>query len=115
MSKNLTIEVTAEILPGKPDPNATAQFANADRASQYAQILIEAGDYSAGGVWLTDSNGTRHRFDRKDAPTDPTESVSGETHWRCSYCDANTRWGTLTCSGCGYTYGHPSPRKTSLS
>lgn len=64
----LTIEVTAEILPGKVDPNATARFANINRADQYArQVLIADGSYSAGGVWLTDSNGRRHRLDRVGA------------------------------------------------
>lgn len=58
----LPIEVTAELLPGRVDPNATGRFANVNRADQYARILIASGDYSAGGVWLADSNGARHRL-----------------------------------------------------
>ncbi|MFC9432745.1 hypothetical protein [Nocardia sp. NPDC057030] len=59
----LPIEVAAEILPGKVDPSATARFANINRAEQYARILADTGDYSAGGVWLTDSNDKRWRVD----------------------------------------------------
>lgn len=60
----MPITITAEILPGKVDTNATGEFNNTDRADQYARILIAAGDYTAGGVFLTDSDGTRTRLDR---------------------------------------------------
>ncbi|MFR9773114.1 hypothetical protein [Nocardia sp. SC052] len=56
------IQVTAEILPGKTDPAATARFANSNRATQYADILAATGDYKSGGVYITDTNGTRHRI-----------------------------------------------------
>ncbi|MEV2222713.1 hypothetical protein AB0E01_22875 [Nocardia vinacea] len=62
MSDTLPIEVTAEILPGKVDPNQTARFANGSRAAQYADMLIATGDFKSGGVWITDSHGTRHRI-----------------------------------------------------
>ncbi|NKY48005.1 hypothetical protein [Nocardia cerradoensis] len=59
----MPITITAEILPGKVDTNATAEFNNTNRADQYARILIDTGDYKSGGVWLTDTNGDRHRLD----------------------------------------------------
>ncbi len=46
------ITITAEILPGKPDPSAEAHFANGSRASQYARLLVEDGHYTA--VYLDD-------------------------------------------------------------
>ncbi|SLG39685.1 Uncharacterised protein [Mycobacteroides abscessus subsp. abscessus] len=63
----LDITVTAEIAPHKPDPTAKAQFANADRAAQYAQMLANSGDYATGAVWLTDHNGIRHHIAPKAA------------------------------------------------
>ncbi|MFV8049964.1 hypothetical protein [Mycobacterium sp. 48b] len=46
------ITITAEILPGKQDPSAEAHFANGQRASQYARMLVDSGDYT--GVYLDD-------------------------------------------------------------
>lgn len=46
------VTVTAEILPGKPDPSAEARFANSSRAAQYAKLLQATGDYT--GVFLDD-------------------------------------------------------------
>jgi hypothetical protein len=51
----MDIVVTAEILPGKPDPAAEARFVNGSRAGQYAQMLADSGDYSE--VKLRDSHG----------------------------------------------------------
>jgi hypothetical protein len=51
----MDIVVTAEILPGKPDPAAEAHFANGSRAGQYAQMLADSGDYSE--VKLRDARG----------------------------------------------------------
>ncbi|WP_301123465.1 hypothetical protein [Mycolicibacterium fortuitum] len=48
------ITVTAEILVGKVDPSAEARFANANRAGQYAQMLVDTGDYAA--VYLDDGD-----------------------------------------------------------
>lgn len=52
------IRVTAEILPGKPDPSAEAIFTNGSRAGQYADLLTASGDYS--GVFV-EVNGERFR------------------------------------------------------
>lgn len=48
----LPVTVTAEILPGKPDPSAEARFANSSRAGHYARLLEATGDYV--GVFLDD-------------------------------------------------------------
>lgn len=73
---DLPIQITAEIMPGKADPSATARFVNHDRAAQYARMLADTGDYTAGGVWLTDIDGTRYRLDEVNthAPEFPTGS-----------------------------------------
>lgn len=49
------IIVKAEILLGKFDPNAEAQFVNCSRAGQYAQMLADSGDYLR--VTLIDAHG----------------------------------------------------------
>lgn len=41
------ITITAEILPGVEDPSAEAHFANSSRAGQYAEMLLNTGDYTA--------------------------------------------------------------------
>lgn len=56
------IRVTAEILPGKVDPSATAGFNNCDRATQYALMLAATDDYNTGGVFITDARGLRRRI-----------------------------------------------------
>lgn len=50
------ITITAEILPGKPNPSAEAHFANSTRAGQYAAMLADTGDYTA--VYLNDGHTT---------------------------------------------------------
>ena len=60
----MDVIVTAEILPGKPDPSAEAHFANGSRAGQYAQMLADSGDYltvqlrdGRGDVWTISPSG----------------------------------------------------------
>lgn len=57
-STTFPFAVVAELLPGKQDPSSRAQFANAGRAGQYAQMLADTGDYAA--VYVEES-GTRHQ------------------------------------------------------
>ena len=61
---DLVILVRAEILPGKPDPNADAQFANEYRAGQYAKMLAASGDYAA--VYVIDQNGRAWPVKKED-------------------------------------------------
>ena len=57
----MNFTITAEILPGKVDENATAQFVNLDRAEQYGVMLRDSGDYMV--VALTDiATGERGTF-----------------------------------------------------
>ncbi|WP_396908062.1 hypothetical protein [Mycolicibacterium sp.] len=48
------ITVTAEILAEKVDPSAEARFTNANRAGQYAQMLVDTGDYAS--VYVDDGD-----------------------------------------------------------
>lgn len=57
MPDEFPVTVTAEVYEGKPDPSASAGFANTDRAVQYAQLLVSGGGYS--GVFVADQNGGR--------------------------------------------------------
>ena len=50
--QKMPVTVSADILPGKPDPSAEARFASASRAEQYAKHLDCTGDYAS--VFLDD-------------------------------------------------------------
>lgn len=53
--RRVPVTVTAEILPGKPDPpSAQARFANSSRAGQYAKLLEATGDYTT--IYLDDGD-----------------------------------------------------------
>lgn len=52
--------VFAEVLPGKVDPSSIGRFANSDRASAYAQLLVEDGAYAR--VVIVDHNGSEFEF-----------------------------------------------------
>lgn len=59
----LKIAVSAETAAGTTDHTADARFADADWAERFAQMVADSGAYAAGGVWLTDANGTRRRIE----------------------------------------------------
>lgn len=49
--EELPLTVEAVMYGSTGDPSSVAQFASADRAEAYADLLIAAGDYIAVRVW----------------------------------------------------------------